>query len=423
MNKTFCIVSAFLVICASAYGEVLDRSGGFKIGERLTLRPHVSASLTYDSNVRGYHSGKAGDNGDFMWTVSPSLSLSYDAEKWSLLLSGYYNYHQYFKKENRREDRHNFGEDLRWNWANSSGRAKGWSLVLGQSYQKITMADDMVLDNGQNYGGDSQQLQLSGAIQYRLNDFVHADLNGSYYWLDYDNNNKDTYSFYGWDRWLVGAEIGFAPSPWTDIILSGAYNGFSQDNAGNNIDNRGTCISDKSQGFTFQAGLGSYMTDRISYRLLAGWSHFDYGDGALTDNGFVYTASLNWKIGQTWNMMFLGTSYYQPSERQMASVSRVDALSWGLAKVMVRGKLRCTLDLRYRRETQDCAIYGDDGMDADYILNIVTGRIGLSYSLNRFLSCYLNGEYQKSLNDESTRRGGAYDYDRWRVTAGLTLAY
>ena len=197
--------------------------------------------------------------------------------------------------------------------------------------------------------------------------------------------------------------------------MSGSYQGYSQKNTS------GTGLSQDSSGYSFQAGLGSYMTERISYRVLAGWSHFEYaGTGSSNaSDGFVYTVSGNWKIGDTWNTMLLATSYFQPSERQQASKSRVDAVSWGLAKTMIRGKLRATADLRYRRETNEYQLSGGN----DYVLNIWTGRIGLSYSLIRYLSVHAYGEYQKSMNDESTARNGAYDYDRLRLTIGLKLSY
>ena len=396
--------------CLSARAEILDRADGIRIGERMTLRPYVSLSATYDSNVGGT---SGGSDGDFMWTISPGFGLSYNAENWSLLLTGFYSYHNYTKSENQDYSQHTFGEDLRWNWANSTGAEKGWSLVLGQSYQQISRLDDIVTDNGATYGNDSRQFQFSGALQRRFNEHWHGDVNGSYYWLDYDQSGRDAASFYGWNRYLVGAEVGFAPSQWTDFLISGSYHGYEQDNA------RDGMVGDSSKGYSLQGGLGSYMTDRISYRALAGWSRFEYGDGASDNDGFIYTLSGNWKIGETWNTMLLASSYYQPSERQQSSKSRVDALSWGLAKLMVRGKLRATLDLRYRRETQE---YVSDS-SYDYVLNIWTGRVGLDYRLNRFLAFFAYAEYQKSMNDESDRRHGAYDYDRWRVTGGLRLSY
>ena len=408
------ILSGVLLFLA-ADAEVLDRPSGIKIGERLTLRPYVTMSVTYDSNVEATGSDRdGGKRDDFLWTISPSLWLHYNAETWSAILSGFYNYRQYLDSSHQNYNHHNFGEDLRWNWANSTGAEKGWSLILGQSYQQISMADDMVTDDGSNYSGDSRQFQLAGVVQRRFNQYWHGDVNAGYYWLNYDNDVNSRYAYYGWDRILVGAEAGFAPSRWTDIILSGSYQHFSQDNAeGSSV------VGDSSQGLTFQGGLASYMTDRISYRLLAGWSRFEYGDGADAANGFVYTASGNWKIGETWNTMLLATSYYQPSERQYSSKSRVDAFSWGIAKSLVRGKLRGTFDIRYRHETQESAT--DSGWD--YNLDIWTGRLGLDYTLCRFLSVFAYGEYQKSMNDEADSRGGAYDYDRWRITAGFRVQY
>ena len=408
------VLLSSLILCLSAGAEVLDRPSGIKIGERLTLRPYVSMSLTYDSNVNGSSSSVDSDGGDFLWTISPSLFLHYNAETWSLILSGFYNYHHYFKNEFAEQNQHTFGEDLRWNWSNSTGTEKGWSLILGQSFQQISMADDMDLNDGRSYDGDSRQLQIAAAVQRRFNEHWHGDLNASYYMLDYDNDTSSQYAYYGWDRILVGAEAGFAPSRWTDILVSGSYQYYNQDNADGAQD-----IGSSSQGFTLQGGLGSYMTDRISYRLLAGWSMFDYGDGGDKANGFVYTASGNWKIGETWNTMLLATSYYQPSERQYSSQSRVDAISWGIAKVMVRGKLRATFDIRYRHETNESAT----DSDWDYALAIWTGRLGADYTLCRFLSIFAYAEYQKSMNDESDRRNGAYDYDRWRITAGFRVQY
>ena len=397
-------------VALAANAEVLDRPSGIKIGERLTLRPFVSMSITYDSNPNPNDDS----DGDYLWTVSPSLWLHYNAETWSVILSGFYNWRQYFNSDRNYVNRHNFGEDLRWNWANSTGAEKGWSLILGQSYQQITAAEDLTTDDGQRYSGDSKQFQLAASAQRRFNQYWHGDVNASYYWLNYDNDDQSRCTFYGWDRILVGAEAGFAPSRWTDILLSGSYQYFSQDNAeGSSV------VGDTSQGYSLQGGLGSYMTDRISYRLLAGWSMFDYGDGADKSHGFVYTASGNWKIGETWNTMLLASSYYQPSERQHSSQSRVDAFSWGLAKVMVRGKLRATLDIRYRHETIESAT----DSSYDYALNIWTGRLGLNYTLCRFLSLFANAEYQKSMNDEAEMRRGAYDYDRWRITAGFRVQY
>ena len=411
---SFSVVSVVCVLGGpAAFGEILDRQSGVRIGDRMTLRPYVSMSLTYDSNVEAQSSSRSESEGDCLWTIAPGLGLSYNAENWSLLLSGYYNYRQYFKSCFQNYNNHNYGEDLRWNWSNSTGRDKGWTLIIGESFKQQTMADDMVQDGGGYYQGDSRQLQAAIALQRRFNEHWHGDVNADYYWLDYMNDTDKRTAYYGWDRWTVGAEAGFAPSPWTDILIAGNYMGYQQDNL------ERTAYDGSSQGYSIQGGLGSYMTERISYRALAGWSRFEYGDGGSTANGFVYTVSGNWKIRETWNTMILASSYYQPSERQYASQARVDAVSWGLAKMLIRGKLRAALDLRYRHELHEMI----NASAYDYNLDIITGRIGLDYLINRFVALFGSVEYQRSFNDEADSRNGAYDYSRWRATIGVRFYY
>ena len=412
--KNICKKMALLggvTLCLPAFAEVLDRNDGLRIGQRMTLRPYVTASVSYDSNPKSQHDD---EDPDALWTISPGLSLAYNADSWSLLLSGYYNYRTYTRSTNQGYNQHSYGEDLRWNWANSTGVEKGWSLIIGEAFQQLTGADDLTLSDGRGYVQDTRQLQLSAALQRRFNERWHGNVNTGYYWLDYLNDTRYAGAMYGWDRLSLGGEAGFAPSPWTDIILSGGYQGYTQDNAGGN-----QYLDDTSYGWTVQGGIGSYMTDRISYRVLLGWTSFDYAGGASSSDGLTYTVSANWKIGETWNTMVLATSYYQPAERQYASASRVDAVSWGLAKSMVRGKLRGTLDLRYRRETNEYVL----GNGMDYTLDIITGRIGFDYTFCRFFSVFAHCEYQRSWNDESDARGGAYDYDRLRITGGIRLAY
>ena len=414
-NKTAFLMAGLAIVGLSAYGEIIERPSGIKLGQRMTLKPYVSMSVSYDSNVEAT-SGTAGANeGDVLWSISPGLSLDYRGERSALLLSGYYNYRSYTKSEFDRYNGHSFGEDLRFNWSNVDRGEKGWSLILGQSFQQYNSADEMTLANGQNYSSDTRQFQISGAVQRQFNERWHGNLNASYYWLDYMNDTKNQYAYYGWDRWLVGAEAGFAPSKWTDILLSGGYMGYEQDNM------EGSRFGGSSDGWTIQGGLGSYMTERISYRALAGWSRFNYANTGDSTDGFVYTLSGNWKIGETWNTMLLASSYYQPSERQQSTKSRVDAVSWGVAKSLIRGKLRLTCDIRYRHETNEYV--GNAFNNSDYSLDIVTGRIGADYSFNRILAVFASAEYQRSFNDESDRDNGAYDYDRWRVTGGFRLSY
>lgn len=395
-----------------------ERPAGIKIGRRMTLRPYVALSATYDSNVGSRHDNK---EDDIYWTVNPNLSLDYQGDNWSAMLSGYYNYHAYCKGHEGTSEgnQHSFGENLRWNWSNSAGADAGWSLLLMESFQQVTQADDLSTGDTRGYNSDRQQVQFGVGLQRRFNEHWHADVNASYYYLDYINTEDDV-NAYGWQRWSVGAEVGFAPSRWTDILIAGSYQGYSQDNVENSVERVRRDLDRNSQGYTLQAGLGSYATERITYRLLAGWSKFEYADGSMSEDGFTYTASGNWMITETFNTMLLASSYYQPSEYEYASASRVDALSWGFAKSFVRGKLRATLDLTYRHETNEHA--ADVGRD-DYEIDVATARLGAHYTINRFIDIFAYGEYIYSWNDHGDEMGGFYDYDRWRVTVGLMFTY
>ena len=404
-------------MAASASADVLDRPTGFKIGQRMTLRPYVALSVAYDSNVDG--SSNAGRNdGDVLWTVNPGMDLDYKAENWSLLLNVYYNYHAYTKSDNvDRHNQHTYGESLRWNWSNSKGAEKGWALMLSESFSKVAMSDDLSYYDGRSYTADRSQLMVNGAVQRRFNEHWHGDINASYYNLDYDNDTGDLTrsALYGWQRWTAGIEAGYAPSRWTDFIGALGYQGYIQDNAD------GTSLSSDSQGYTAQIGIGSYATERISYRVLAGWSRFEYANNDSSDDGFVYTVSGNWKIDETLSTMLLATSYYQPSERERAAKSRTDSVSWGIAKALVSGKLRTTLDLTYRHETHEPVsnMYGD----YDYQIDVATARLGLNYTINRFMTGFIYGEYLRSWNSDSGRQYSYGDYDRWRVTTGIRLTY
>lgn len=408
-----CAAAGILATCASA--EMLDRPSGIKIGQRMTLRPYVSLSATYDSNVDG-SSGRSQNSGDILWTINPAFSLDYKAERWSLLLNGYYNYRAHTKNENtHHHNQHSYGQTLRWNWATSQGAEKGWTLMLSETFQQITMADDMSYGDGSAYSADRYQFSVNGGVQRRFNEHWHAGASANYYLLDYQNDTSSLNrpSLYGWERWAAGVEAGFAPSKWLDILGTLGYQGYQQDNVS------GTYMSQQSQGYTAQAGIGSYATERISYRLLGGWSRFEYGGGEGKADGFVYTASGNWRISDTLSTMLLATSYYQPSERARSSQSRVDSVSWGIGKSWIRNKLRTTLDLTYYRSTHESVNY-----DAtDYTVDVATARVSANYTLNRFLSAFISGEYQRSWNDQSDKYNGYCDYDRWRTSIGLRLTY
>lgn len=404
----------------TAFAEMMDRPAGIKIGERMTLKPYVALSVGYDSNVEARKKGRE----DIVWTVNPGLGLEYRAETWHLLASAYYRYHSYSKSHTNGENsNHTFGESLTYNWTDSLPGERGWTVMLSESYKQINEIEDMSDSSSTGYSRDRKEFSGAAALQRRFGHGIHADVNTGYYWLDYKNKNSKGYSngLYGWDRWTVGGEIGYAPTKWTDLLIAGGYQGYTQENRKNSYyaDERGYRRSSDTQGYTVQAGIGSFATDRITYRILGGWSHYEYKSYGKSSNGFTYSVVANWNISETWRTSLLATSAYQPTEREFGSSQRVDSLSWGIAHSMVRGKLDGTFDVAYRREGREYTAV----KSYDYDLDIMTYRFGLTYFLNRYLNFFATFEYRQSMTEGKATYGRGYDYNRFRGTFGLRFTY
>ena len=420
--KSFSARTAVLLTALSAGGmlqaEIADRPQGFKIGQRLTLRPYVSFDFTWDSNGDQQHDADSATS----WFINPHLDLIYKADRFNADLGVFYGYRAY-DSEMRRRNGHDYGENLRLSWTSAGMNEKGWTVLLTERYQRVSEDDDIRNNNGLGLWRQRSEFMIDGAVQRRFTEKLHAAVNGGYYYLDYDNDNESYQNLYGWQRLTAGAEIGYAASRWTDILLAGSYQSYTQDNSSDlsgaseyyGTNNR---YARESDGYSVEAGLQSYATERISYRAMAGWSRFSYSRGESTCDGFIYSLSADWKISDTWNTMLLAQSYYQPSEREFGAANRVDSVSWGIAHAMIRRKLNATFDAAYRRETREYT----DVSSWDYDEDIFSFRLGFDYTFNRFLAVYLRGEYQAALFDGGV--GGVdRDYDRFRVTLGFRLQY
>lgn len=419
LKKNVWLVSvSFIMIAMMAQAEMADRPQGIKIGQRMTLRPYVNFDFTWDSN----QDQQSDAENNSSWCINPHLNLNYKAEHFNFDLGLFYGYRAY-NQYSRSLNSHDYGEDGKFAWTTSGRDEKGWSILIGERFQKISEDDDMQNNNGRGLWRERRQINVDGAIEHRFNEKVHADINGRYYYLDYDNDGERYMNLYGWQQLSAGAEIGYVLSKWADLILSGSYSSYTQDNEYDLSGNSafyGTqdLYSRESTGWTVQGGFQSAVTEKISYRLLVGYSNFSYSDGMADVGGLTYSASANWRITDTWHTMLMASSYYQPSEREYGSANRTDSISWGLAHSMVRNKLNATFDISYRRETREYSDKSAWEYDEDY----VAFRLGLDYTINRYLAIYARGEYQKCFFD-GDMGGIDRDYDRFRVSVGFRLQY
>lgn len=420
MKKTY-LASAIAMAAAVSQAGFWDESDGIRVcNDRLTLHPYVSLSYSYDSNI---DSGKHSKSGS-QWTVSPAVKGEYKGDNWQLNGSVFYRYHAYNRYTSQLNN-HTYGETLNFSWANAGANEPGWRVKFGEAFTQIAQDDDMSNHDGRGIGRDRRQLQLDGIVERRINQDWHAAATANYYLLDYDNNVDKYAPMYGWKRLSLGGEAGYVASPYSDVIFAGDYQWYWQDNdrdhSGYEASRRGHKVRGDSKGLSLMAGIGSHATERIEYRVLAGWSRFEYGNGTKDLDGWTYRASAKWQVDpeNTLNVMLIGNSYYQPSERDYGSALKVYMGSLGVAKSIVRYSLRVKADLAYRRETHEYTEYSADDYDED----IITARVGFDYTFRKHISIFSNIEYQTEETSNGHGVGHSYDYDRWRGTIGMRLSY
>lgn len=416
-------ITSALAMLASA--GTLDREPGIKIlNERMTLLPYVALSYTYDTNVDCTKAAKSGSQ----WVVNPGMELKYEDDNWLVDAVAWYKYHAYNNYSSQLNSS-SFGERLKWQWTNASNGGRGWTILFSEQFQQIAQDDNLSSLGGRGMNRDRKQFQAEGVINRRINQWWHGALRSDYYLLDYDNNVSEYAWLYGWSRLQLGLEGGCTLSKWTDLLISANYQWYWHDD---DVDNRqdqeeiygsrrGRYVRGDSKGWSVMGGVGTHMTEKLSYRLLAGWSRFEYGGGVSNLDGWTYQGSADWQIdaANTFHVMAIASSYYQPSEREFGSALLVHNASFGVAKSFVKNKLKAAADVAFRRETHEYTEYEVDNYDE----NIWTARLTLSYRINRLLTVYGRVEYQTEESDGYYVRGNIYDYDRWRATIGLRMTW
>ena len=423
--KKLIVGSLIGVTIASASAGVLDREPGIKfLNERLTLSPYVALSYTYDSNVDSTKNSTDGSQ----FVVNPGMELKYVDDNWLVDALAWYKYHAY-NHYSSQLNASSFGERLKWQWTNASNGGKGWTVMFSEQFEQIAQDDNLSSLGGRGMNRDRKQFQAEGNIHRRINQWWHGALRSDYYLLDYDNNVSEYAWLYGWSRLQLGLEAGCTLTKWTDLLLAANYQWYWHDdgvdthknNEGIYGSRRGKYVRGDSKGWSVMGGLGTHMTEKLSYRVLAGWSHFEYAGGASNLDGWTYQGSADWQVdaANTLHIMALASSYYQPSEREFGSALLVHNASFGIAKSFVKNKLRASLDLAFRRETHEYTEYESDNYDED----LWTTRATLSYRVNRLFTVFGRVEYQTQDATGYSVRDNIYDYDRWRATIGLRMTW
>jgi len=411
-NKKILTFAAFVSSMASVVlaGEsIADKPTGFRFfNNHLTIKPYVSLSYTYDSNIdTAKHA-----NDDSIFMVSPGVDFEWRGDRWSLVGSLWYRYNAYCDYSDEMGE-NSYGESLKYNWTNSKQGEKGWSLVLAERYAYISQNDSLNSGDGRGIWRDRERFDASAAIERRFTERWHADLMGQYNWIDYKNDTGKYAPLYGWQQFSAGLEAGFAASKWTDLLVAGGYSGYRQ-KGGHGYRN----YSNESQVWTVMGGIGTHATEKIQYRLLAGASWLEYGGHSGADSGWTYQLSGNWRITRQVQVSLLGSSYYQPSERSIGQAVKVYSLSAGVSYLTLGDKLNLSANIAFRHEEN---AYADRYLAAgnDYDEDIISARLGATYTINRWMSIFATISWEEEWCDKHDD----YDYDRFRGTVGVRFHY
>lgn len=411
MNSKMIIVSAAVMSIAAVMGgeSAADKPTGFRFfNNHLTVKPYVSLSYTWDSNV---DTGRHGSD-DSIFMVSPGVDFEWRGERWSLTGSLWYQYNAYCEYGDELGS-NSYGESLKYSWTTSRQGEKGWSLALSERYAFISQNDSLNSGDGRGIWRDRERADIAGVIERRFTERWHADLSGQYDWIDYKNDTGKYAPLYGWQQFSAGLEAGFAASKWTDLLIAGGYSGYRQ-KGGQGYRN----YSNDSQSWTIMAGLGTRATEKIQYRALLGASWLEYGGHSGSDSGWTYEISGNWRVTRQVQISLLGSSYYQPNERTLGSAVKVYALSAGVSYLTLGDKLNLSANIAYRHEQN---VYSDRYLASGsaYDEDLISLRLGATYTINRWVSVFANADWEEDWCDDHRD----YDYDRFRATIGVRFHY
>lgn len=395
---------------AKGNGSAAKRPEGFHfLNGRLTVKPYVALSYTYDSNI---DTTRHSDN-DSIFCINPGADFTWTGDRWKLTGGVWYRYNAYCEYTDTLAES-SYGENLNYEWNNiRETDKKGWRLMATERYAYISQNDDINDRNGRGIWRDRERLDVTGALERQFSERLHGLIYGQYNWLDYKNDTGRYAPLYGWSQRAVGLEAGWAFGAYSDLLIAGGYNDYTQ-HKGRGYYNYST----DSHVWSVQGGVGSRATKKITYRALMGASQISYGGHNNADSGWTYELSANWRLDRQWQISVLGNSYYQPSERSLGQAIKVYALSGGVSYLTPGDQLKLNANISYRLED---TVWNDRYLAAgnDYDETILSIRLGADYTINRWMSVYANFTWEENWCDDY----GRYDYDRFRFTVGMRFHY
>jgi outer membrane scaffolding protein for murein synthesis (MipA/OmpV family) len=383
-----------LIAVVLPLGVFGQRSDGLRFGN-FKFSPYISLDASYDSNIRL----QPEDKDDIIYRISPGLDAQYRGTDWGITGNAWYSYDLYQRYDILNASR--YGEELEI-FVES---LKGWKFLVGERYYFSNQNDSMLTGGGSGVWRNRHQFDLNALLSYAFNDRLSVGLTGMYTDNWFDSDTTKYQPLYGWSSAQIGAEVDYAITPLTGLLLDGSYQLYQTDA---NLAGE----SDESSGFSVMAGLGSRLTERVKYRILGGVNVYSYADD--TTMSPALNASISWMLSDRWALTVASATYFQPSETAQGQAKNIWSLSGGVSYKPTT-RIDMTTDLVYRREENETM--SDLVTSKDYVTDQYAIRYRASYWFVRYASVYAAAEYTFQSDEIQD------DWERIRISLGCMLRY
>lgn len=357
---------------------------------------YAKTGLFYDSNVYGRKkTAGGGKQGSAGWNVTPGIDLATTRPDWGMSLAGYLSYDDYFASEFSPE----YTGSERFTIYKDSEK---WRTALTQTYSRTK---DISFDNpiAAQSGNIVDIFGVSGVFGLTISEKTSASFSAGYNKTSYDAKEMS-----GYQSGTLGAEFSRRISGKTDWVSSASLS----------VDDGQRLEGGMSYQYSLMTGIGSRLTEKVRYRLLAGLMYYEYDGGAggkQTQLAPSFNGNVTWQINRKWAASWMLNSGFQPS--YSAANSGGYQMMYGSALGVNYAPTR-RLSFRLDGVTQMIAYEGDWGANYDKWANNESVRMTINYVATKYCTVFACANY--SVYNQAVKDS---DYDRFRGDIGLTFRY
>lgn len=352
---------------------------------------YAKTGLFYDSNVYGVKDGK-GSGG---WNITPGVDVALTRPDWGMSLAGYLSYDEYFKNQYGSE----YSGSERFTIYKSGEK---WRTALTQTY---TRTKDISFDNpiAVQSGNMSDTIGVSGVFGLTVSEKTSVSFSAGYNRTSYEAKEMS-----GSQSLTFGGEFSRRISGKTDWVSTASVS----------ADEGQRLNGGKSYQYSLMSGIGSRLTEKVRYRLLAGLMYYDYGggnQGRQTQVAPSFNGNVTWQINRKWAASWMLNSGFQPS--YSSGLSDGYQMMYGSA-VGVNYAPTKRLSFRLDGVVQMTSYEGEWGPTYDKWGDNETVRMTINYVATKYCTVFTSAYY--SIFNQAVKDS---DYDRFRGDIGLTFRY